>query len=295
MEIKNGMLPRVLICAPVSKRHKEVFIDWIGHLNRMSYPVFDVCVVDNTPDDEDFYNSIKDLTVKNKKIISWRSPWKPDDEHSLRMIARVREGIRQYFLKSDYDYLFWIDTDIFIPTNGIEKLLSYNKDNVGFYVHIFPEGKQVPCLLKSGDIVMGKGMEFFSFDEINAYKEFVGDLRANRLSEEQKKLVPFIIKDTKNPQLINIYGVNMGCLLVNRRVVEEVPIRTHPTFLMGEDIWYFAEANDKHFEFWCDTDVRAEHRNQTWADVDSLNKDNFKFAIAYGPENATEVEVIKNG
>lgn len=296
MEIKNGNLPRVLICAPLSSRHSDVFRDWVGHLNKMSYPAFDVCVIDNTTDNGEFYESIKDLEVKGNKIISFRSPWKPEEEHSLRMLARVRNELREYFLAQDYDYLFWLDTDIFIPTDGIERLLNYNKDNIGFYVHIFPEGmKQVPCLLKSGDIIMGKGLEFLSFDEINRYKQYVTDFRNGTLTEADKNLIPFLIKDIYRPQLLKMYGVNLGCLLVRRNVVEAVPMRSHPTFLMGEDIWYFAEANDKHFEFWCDTDIRAEHRNKPWNEVDAQNKSQFKMSLMYGPTDAKEAVMVDYG
>jgi hypothetical protein len=295
MELNNGSLPRVLICAPVSSRHSFVFFDWISQLNKLTYPSFDVCVVDNTVDNGEYYDKIKDVTVKGNKIISWRSVWEPSKEHSLQMLARIREEQRQYFLKNDYDYLMWLDDDIFLPENGIQRLLSYNKDNVGFVVHIFPEGIQCPCLLKSGEIIMGKGLPFYSFEELKYYKKYVESFRNKTLTEQEKHLFPFIIKDEHRPQLLKAYGVNLGCLLVRKNVVEAVPFRSHPTFIMGEDIWYFAEANDKHFEFWCDTDIRCEHRNSSWTEVEQLNTHKFKMHVIHGDTSAKEAVRIDYG
>ena len=296
MEIRKGNIPKVLLACPHSDRHKEVIQDWFKHLDKLNYPEFDVCIVDNSKDEGEYYNSIKDTQVQGKKIISWHSPWNPEKEHYLQMLARVREEIRTYFLEhTEYDYLFFLDDDIFIPLNGVERLLSYNKDHAGFYVHVFPEDKQMPCILKSGEIVVGKGLQFFSFPEIDAYKEYVDKFRKGLLTEAESNLIPFIIKDTYRPQLLQAYGVNIGCLMIKRSSLEKVPFRTHPTFILGEDIWYFSEANEKKLEFWCDTDFRCEHRNTTWNEVDKSNIKKFKMYVAQGDSNATGAEIIEHG
>jgi hypothetical protein len=169
-------------------------------------------------------------------------------------MAFAREIIRQEFIKDkSYSSLFWLDDDIFLPKWGVQRLLSYNKEQVGFYVHVYFDPHKVPCILKSGDVVMGQGLQYFSFDEIDAYRSFIGKLQENKLSEDEKKLIPFIVKDQFHPQLFQPYAVNIGCLLVQRNVVEAIPFRTHDTFVMGEDLWYFNEANDKKFQFWCDS------------------------------------------
>ena len=295
MEIKtNGELPTVLVCAPVSKRSSEVFKDWIKQFDTINYPIFDVMFIDNTDDNGEFFDTIKDINIEGHKVIAERMKWEPDKEHSLQMLANVRNRMREYALENNYDYMFSLDTDIFIPKNGIERLLSYNKDSVGFYVHIFPEGMQTPCLIKSGEIIMGKGVEFLSFKELNAYKEYVTKFREGKLTEEELNLKHFLIKDDFRPQLLRMYGVNLGCLMISRKVLEQVPFRTHPTFIMGEDFWFFAEANDKHFEFWCDTDIRAEHRNQSWTEITSKDTKRFNMVVAQGSTEATGIEVIKH-
>jgi len=183
------MIPKVLVCAPTSQRHGHLLKEWMKHLNSLSYPNFDVCLIDTTLNSNKYYKRLLKKRLHNvilqlgdnkkvrkvfeRKVIVLQHKWNPKEQHPIQMLADAREKIRQYFLESDYDYLFWLDDDIFIPVNGIQRLLKYRKDYVGFYVHVFPKGMHRPCVLKSGEIVAGQGIQYFSFAEINEFKEFV--------------------------------------------------------------------------------------------------------------------------
>ncbi len=286
----NNLIPRVCVSCPTSDRHKHLLNEWIKSLDDLTYPV-DVCLVD-TSQNEDYFKLLKTKKVQGKKIKVLRHKWNQDKKHPLQMLANAREKIRRYFLENKYDYLFFLDSDIFIPKNSVQLLLSHNKDNVGFYVHIFHEQK-VPCILKSGEIIMGGGMEFFSFDEINEYKSFVKKYKNNKLTKKEENLIPFIIKDKFKPYLLNAYGVNLGCLLIKKAVLEKVEFRTHDSLILGEDIWYFAEANEKGFEFWCNTDIQARHENTEWDSLINKSKKKMGFTLIHGPSNAKETVILK--
>ncbi len=292
---KANLIPRVLLACPSSIRHKEVCEKWIKHLNTLTYINFDVCIVDTTADTDEYFKLLKTKKVKGKEIITWRSGWdKNKRPFSVQMLADVRQEIQEYFLKNNYDNLFWLDDDIFIPKNGIQKLLWYDKDCVGFYVHVYPKGKHIPCVFKSGEIIMGKGLEYFTFAEIKEYKKFADRFVKNKLKLNEQHLIPFLIKDKQKPYLFNTYAVNLGCLMVKHKVVEKVPFRTHEQFIMGEDLWWFAEANDKKFEFWCDSSCRPRHENTSW---DPITKQEPRkapeFWFALGPSEGDKVEIIK--
>jgi len=287
----NKSIPQVLICCPSSNRHDHLIDEWIAHLEKLTYPNFDVCIVDNTLKSKKYYNKLKKLKVKGKKIITWRHEWNPKKTNHLQMLAHVREEIRQYFLKQDYSHMMVLDDDIFIPKNGLHKLLYYDKDHVGFYVHVFYKPNRRPCLLKSGEITLGKGLNYFSFSEVNAYKRFAKKFKNKTLTKEEKLLIPHIIKDEKNPNLFKTYGVGLGCLMIKREVLEKCAFRTHPTFIWGEDLWYFAEANAKHFEFWCDSDVRAVHKNTDWSIIKESSKQ-MGFYVMHGPEDSKNFELV---
>lgn len=293
----NGKIPRVLIVAPTSDRHSHLIDEWIVHLDNLTYPNFEVCIVDNTLKNDKYFKKIQKLKVKGKKIITWKHKWDCNKTNHLQMLAYVREEIREYFMKNDYTHMFVLDDDIFVPKNAIQKLLAHDKDHVGFYVHVFYKPKRKPCILKSGEIQIGKGLNYFTFAEIDAYKRFVKKFRNNKLSKEERLLSSQIIKDVKKPSLFKTYGVGLGCLMIKRNVLEECKFRTHPTFIWGEDLWYFAEANAKHFEFWVDTDVRAIHKNTDW-EIINESKNQMGFIVMSGPTNAKNFELInrrKNG
>ena len=289
---KEGLAPKVLIAAPVSSRHGHIIDEWLKHLDSLDYPNFDVCLIDNSQDKKKYFKELKSKKVKGKNIIVFHHKWTYKEHHPLQMLSHVREKIRLYSIEKKYDYVLWLDDDIFIPKNGIQRLLSYNKDCVGFYVHVFQKPFRSPCVLKSGEIIMGKGLEYYSFSEINEYKKFVKKFKENNLTNPEKNLVSFIIKDLSKPYLIKCYSTGVGCLMIKRKVLEEVPFRTHPTFLMGEDIWYYNECNDKNFEFWCDLDVIAVHKNLNWTMILEKNKGYIQFFLAQGPLNATKAEFI---
>jgi len=285
------MHPKVLLSCPTSDRHKHLLKKWIKHLNSLTYDNFDVLLVDTTSENDNYFKRLQKQKVKGKEIKVMKHLWDIKKNHPLQMLAHVREKIRLYFLEKNYDYLFFLDDDIFIPKNGIQRLLAYNKDHVGFYTHVFYKPHRVPCILKSGEIIMGKGLEYYSFAEISCYKRFVHKFQQKKLSHEEKLLIPFLIKDNQFPWLFKTYAVNLGCLMIKKKVLEKCQFRTHPTFIWGEDLWYYSEANDKGFEFWCDSFVRARHENTDWSIIRQSPRQ-LAFWVVKGPANATEGEIV---
>ena len=308
-ETRNMLLPKVLVVCPTSSRHGHLLDKWVKHLDLLSYPNFDVMLIDNTIDSDKYFKRLqtkklkniilqvgedeKNRTVFERKIIVQKHEWDQKKQHPIQMLADCREKIRQYFVEQkEYSYLFHLDDDIFIPTNGIQRLLAYKKDCVGYYVHVFPKGMHKPCVFKSSGIFIGKGLDYYSFAEINSYKAFVRKFKASRLTNQEKHLIPFLIKDLKFPQLIKVYAVGLGCLLTSRKVMEAIQFRSHPSFVYGEDLWFFKEATEKGFEFYCDTDIRPRHENTDWSIVRRSPKE-MGFALAIGPENPKGIDIIK--
>ena len=292
--MKRNLIPKVMLTCPTSDRHSHLLDEWIEHLNSLTYPNFDVVLIDNSEKD-DYFKLLQTKKVKGKKITVLRHKWDRKKWHPVQMLAHAREKARQYFLKRDYDFMMNLDDDVFLPKNGIQKLAGANKDCVGFYVHVYYKPTRRPCLLKSGDIDMSKGLDFYKFSEINEYKKFVRKFKANNLTLQEKNLSTFIIKDIWRPNLFKTYGVGIGCLLIRKNVLEEVPFRTHDSFINGEDLWFFAEANEKHFEFFCDTDVRCRHENTEWHSIITQSPKQMNFWLAHGLSNATEEVIIKRG
>jgi GT2 family glycosyltransferase len=289
---ENGMiLPKVLLACPTSQRHEHLLDEWLESLNQFNYPI-EVFLVDTTPETDEYFKKLQTKIVQEKLINVIRFPWDYSN-HIVQHLSYAREKIREFFLAGNYEFLMSLDDDVFLPKWGIERLISYNKDCVGFYYHIYPEDR-VPLIMKSGEIIMGKGLEFYSFEEIDIYKDFIERMAENKLTDAEKFLIPHIIKDKYFPQLFNPYAVGLGCLLIKRNVLENVPFRTHDTFIFGEDLWWFNEARDKRFEFWCDCRTRCIHKNTEWNSVLSKGPQGKPdFSIAIGPLHAEGIDIIK--
>lgn len=310
------ILPKVLLACPTSQRHAHLIDEWLEHLNQLNYPV-DVYMVDTTPETDEYFELLKTKKCQDKPIVVERLAWDYSN-HIVQHLAYAREKVRQYFLDNKYEYLMSLDDDVFLPKWGIERLMSYNKDCVGFYYHIYPEEHRVPCVMKSGEVIMGKGLEFYSFEEIDAYKDFItrmgnenngqiiidefdekGNLKEainSSLTDKEKLLIPHLVKDKYFPQLFKPYALGLGCLLIKKEVMEKVPFRTHESFIFGEDLWWWNEANDKKVEFWCDCRTRCVHKNTEWNSITEKGpKGKFDFSVAIGPVNATNIDIIKHG
>ena len=287
-------MPKCLVACPVSSRHSHLLDEWLNSLEELTYPNFDVMVVDTTSENDDYFELLKTKKVKNKNLIVERHKWDLKDQPVV-MLAKAREKIRNYFLSKDYAFCFSLDDDIFIPKNSIQKLLSYDKDCIGFFVPIYYKPNQVPCVFKSGEIIMGKGLDYYSFKELEEYKKFADRFIAKKLTKKETNLIPFIIKDIWHPYLIKPYAVNIGCLIIKRKVLESVPFRYREDFAFGEDLWFFAEANDKKFEFWCDVSVRPIHKNTEWDSVVKKGpKSGGQFYIVLGPAESDKIVFMEH-
>ena len=284
-------LPKVIIGCPTSERHAHLLDRWIKHLDSLTYPV-EVILVDTSIGNE-YFKRLNKLKVQGKKINVVRFKWNPEKRHILQHLADAREVIRKYALDNNFDFLFSLDDDIFVPKNAVQKLISRNKQLVGFYVHIYNPSARVPCVLKEGGFEMNKGCSWFNFSEINEYKKFVYKYTKNKLTLSEKHLVPFLIKDKFRPDIVPVWAVGIGCLMIRRDVLEAIPFRTHDTFIWGEDNWFFQACEDKKFQFWLDTSCRPKHLNTNWNMIIEKCKQGTRMTLAIGPTNAKEVVKVK--
>lgn len=277
-------LPRILVCAPVSDRHAYVIKKWMKAVDNIDYPKdkYAVCLVDNSLKKGKFGQMLRKWASKGKKVPDAviDLDWNPENEHPIQMIARAREAYRQVAWKHKYDYILHLDTDVMFPRNGLRKLLSYDKDQVGFVVHAFytKQGyqrvlkhlrsknkekyvesvKSKPLIFKSGNINFLEGggakLDYMSWKELRALQ--------------------------KLKQPVRVYASTLSCLLVKKKVFSTIPFRTHPSFIFEDALWYYAEADEKGFESWCDTRVRCRHLNTHWQiAINSKHQTQFQIGI----------------
>ena len=146
-------------------------------------------------------------------------------------ILNGRKYIREYVLKNEYDHVLFVDSDVMIPKQTIEILLSLKTDVAcGAFLSVFEiGGKQViaPMLFKD-----------------------LGDGNCQLYTYE----------GTVVPQILEIGAASLGCTLISRKTLQAVDFRTFGNNTTGgEDIAFFVDARAKGFKCIAHTGVKCLH------------------------------------
>lgn len=149
-------------------------------------------------------------------------------------IDQIRNLIADWGIK--YDYLLCVDSDIVLPADCLEKMLSAKKDIIsGLYIQRIPNS-QILEIYEQSPV----GMSNMNFEKI------------------------------RDSGLIKIAACGMGCCLINSNVLRKLP---YPHFVyksaishahtFSEDIYFCCKAREHGFEVWADTSIRCDHVGST--------------------------------
>ena len=146
------------------------------------------------------------------------------------VITIARRNLVEIFLKSDFDYIFWVDSDMKFPIDAPMRLLARDKPIVGanYRRRRFPNPNFTGMMGTSG-----KFTEFQTTDNSPAM------------------------------ELIDV--LPHGMVLCKREVYEKIP---QPHYLqeyvkelnleIGEDIYFCQQAQKAGYEVWCDQELSRE-------------------------------------
>jgi hypothetical protein len=146
------------------------------------------------------------------------------------VITIARRNLVDIFLKSDFDYIWWVDSDMKFPIDAPLRLLAKNKDIVGcnYRRRRFPNPNFTAMMGSTG-----KFTEFQTTD--------------NSPAMELVDVLPH------------------GMVLCKREVYEKIPqphyIQDYVPSLnleIGEDIYFCQKAQQHGYEVWCDQELSRE-------------------------------------
>jgi len=113
---------KILVACPVHECKEYSFQRWIDNVKQLTYPLFDIFVVDNSPN-ENFINRYKD------QIPMVHLPdTNQDGNHYHERITKSMTVIQKYFLSGDYSRWFNLECDIIPPKDIIEFLLYWGRN-----------------------------------------------------------------------------------------------------------------------------------------------------------------------
>jgi len=168
-------------------------------------------------------------------------------ERVARTIGRQREQLRDYAIKGDYDWLFFLDTDTIPPTDAIEALLKTQA--------VFASGVY---LYKHTDRVVATWLV-----------DKKRDLCSNIPLEEVKKAAY-----TDTP--ITIRACGFGCVLLHRSVFGLIPFEWDFDENQSEDIRYCQRAAEHGIEIILVPRVMCQHKSDAMYKIETLDRPGFR-------------------
>jgi GT2 family glycosyltransferase len=238
--------PKVLIASPVYEGMDYCLYNFIDNLKNFSYSNYKILIVDNSKSKK-FFRKIKEIP-KIKVLYDETS----EEKNILRLISS-RNKIIDYALENDFDYLLMMDSDVFPPSDIIERLLSHGKDCVsGLYFNIFKvDGQQklLPVAYKSFT-----EQEFNKLKEKGYFKEFnfKEELRYNITKE-----------DIEKGELVEVLYPSAGCVLLSRKIlvsgIRYSLLDAPEKFHVSDDISFFKDVRKAGFKIYCDTSLICKH------------------------------------
>ena len=118
---------KILVGCPTSDRKKYCLKEYLESIKSLSFPSYDVLIVDNSETDE-YYNEIK------KELPCIKSKFY---EAARKSIVESRNILREKVLSEGYDYFLSLEQDVIPPKDVIERLLKTgNKVVSGLYFYI---------------------------------------------------------------------------------------------------------------------------------------------------------------
>ena len=119
--------PKVLVACPTHISKEYSFQKWIDVVKNLTYPNYDIFVVDNSPNGEMVEKYGSQIPMVHLKV---------DSEDRLVRINKSMEVIRQKFLNGNYEKWFNLECDVIPETDILDILMKFKEaDWVG---HAYP-------------------------------------------------------------------------------------------------------------------------------------------------------------
>lgn len=224
--------PKILIGAPTADVKNYCVEDWVRNVKNIIYPTnLDIFLADNSTNAENV-KYLRSLGIDAERV-------RFDKKKSI--ISRLTKGhnlVRQKALDGNYDFLLHLETDVFPPPEVLLNLLAHRKQVVSVSYDILDLHEREPVVI---DVV----------------EEHDGEPVGGIIRGKYKTT-------TYDGTLQQAFLNGIGCMLIHKSVLKEVPFRYHPNKSGFCDSWFAEDLRSKSIPVYIDTSMYAEHRNKDW-------------------------------
>ena len=242
--------PKVLVGCPTSFHKEYCLNEYLEGLKNLTYPNFDILLVDNS-DNDDYFEKLKEKVPVIKINLQ---------NEILRVkLANSRNILRKKVIEEKYDYFLSLEQDIVPPKDIIERLIGNNKDIIsGVYYNYFdsyPPGIK-PLLWRTST-----QEEFNEILNSNdpIYSQVKHLIKKNNITDIGKIRARFKCEELEEPRLLEIFMAGLGCVLISRKVLEKIEFKGLKERQAFDDVLFFEDARNSNFKLYADTSIKCKH------------------------------------
>lgn len=228
-EAWNGKIPRVLVAAPHYNKKDYSLKRYADRIKNLDYPDYDILIADNSEDPDH-------LEVLDKHGLD--AVWVNTGTTARERVRDSRNAIRQAALDGNYDFIFFVDTDIIPPKNILLELLQWGKKVIGGWYYI-----GVPSFARPVVTRTWIDLEKQNSDRMAIYKE----MAENRLMKS--------------------FIGGMGVQLIHKDILKQFTFFTLPEMRWFADSFFFYALERKGIQAYTDTEMLCPHFPSDWAEV----------------------------
>ena len=241
---------KILIGCPTANFKEYCLDEYIKGLKNLSYPNFDLIVVDNSKTNDYFETLKKKINkeaipnAKNIEIIK--------DEFKERARDRIvssRNIIRQKVLDGKYDCFLSLEQDIVAHKDIIERLLD------GLEKIKEQSNKEIKIItaVYFNNQVIGLKQILAPLVYVEHFMDKTGMMFIPKHRLLEGKIIP-------------IKACGIGCILIHRDVLEKVKFRYEGKGF--DDMMFCKDSIEKGFDIWCDCSLIVEHFPGDWTNIE---------------------------
>jgi len=231
--------PKVLVGVVTYEGKDYVWDKVYKNLQNLSYPNYDILVVDNTKDMK-YYEKLKKQGVN---VVHTKR-----GKTSREALTVSQNYIRDVVLNEGYDYLMFIESDLVPPRDIIERLMSHNRLVVGsmYYIghHWSKKEPPRPCLFET--VKRGDTTRTENINPVRGWDYFGNGLQL-------------------------IHGCGFGSTLIKREILEKFKFwYTLEPPIKHSDVLFYMDLHNAGYRAYVDTDIIVPHYNSNWGDVKDI-------------------------
>ena len=231
--------PKVLLVSVTYDGKDYCFGDFYAQLKKLTYPGLSILFCDNSTDSS-YYNKLNNLKGNVTAIRV-----NPKGKTIAQALAESYKACRQYAIRCNFDYIFLLESDNFLPhLSAIEQLMDHGKP-VCSGIYPIGHGKESWFLLQQNVAQAGQDV-------------IVRDLKNG-------SDIMFIDGTVKE-----IFACGTGCTLIRKDIFTRIPFRFTPGQNYFPDTYFYMDLFSMGVKNFCDTSLICQHRNQVWSTEQAL-------------------------